>query len=396
MLVPVTIVVLLHSQRFHQYIIARVQSSVADSLGTRLDLQNFALNFSPLSLDLYGVTLHGANPYPNVPLLQLQHAHVGVRIVSFLQQKWYLSDVQLDHPVVQVFVDKNGVSNIPKPKPSDSKSNTTIWDLGIRHIVLDNGEIYYNAQATPLQADLRDLNFLASYSELRTMYSGSLQYSNGRVAFGAYQPFEHNFAAQFDLTPTTFQLHRAQLTSSAAQINLVATATNFSAPKVDAQYDINVDGAQLAKLINNPSVPQGQVHATGSAAYQMVENVPALQTLTVNGDLASKQLLVNTPSLRAAIDNIAAHYSLANGDAVLHDLRAGILGGELTAQGTMKQIGGAATAFRLHRLVAQRLARAGKQSRRIKIKAARHHQRRPQRRRQSHMGQDPRRPRRQS
>ncbi len=340
-LVPVTIAVLLHSQRFHQYIIARVQSSVADSLGTRLDLQNFALNFSPLSLDLYGVTLHGATPYPNVPLLQLQHAHVGVRIVSFLQQKWYLSDVQLDHPVVQVFVDKNGVSNIPKPKPSDSKSNTTIWDLGIRHVVLDNGEVYYNAQATPLQADLRDLNFLASYSELRTMYSGSLQYSNGRVAFGAYQPFEHNFAAQFDLTPTTFQLHRAQLTSSAAQINLAATATNFSAPKVDAKYDVIVDGAQLAKLINNPSVPQGQVHATGSAAYQMIENVPALQTLTINGDLASKQILVNTPSLRAAIDNIAAHYSLSNGDAVLHDLRAGILGGELTAQGTMKQIGGA-------------------------------------------------------
>jgi len=341
-LVPVTIVVLLHSQRFHQYIIARVQSSVADSLGTRLDLQNFALNFSPLSLDLYGVTLHGASPYPNVPVLQLQHAHVGVRIVSFLQQKWYLSDVQLDHPVVQVFVDKNGVSNIPKPKPSDSKSNTTIWDLGIRHIVLDNGEIYYNAQATPLQADLRDLNFLASYSELRTMYSGSLQYSNGRVAFGAYQPFEHNFAAQFDLTPTTFQLHRAQLTSSAAQINLVATATNFSAPRVDAKYDVSVDGTQLAKLINNPSVPQGQVHATGSAAYQMVENVPALQTLTINGDLASKQILVSTPSLRAAVGNIAAHYSLASGDATLHDLRAGILGGELTAQGTMKQIAGTA------------------------------------------------------
>jgi translocation and assembly module TamB len=338
----VTIAVLLHSQKFHQYIIARVQSTVADSLGTRLDLQNFTLNFSPLSLDLYGVTLHGASPYPNVPIVQLQHAHVGVRIVSFLQRKWYLSDVQLDRPVVQVLVDKNGVSNIPKPKPSNSKSNTTIWDLGIRHVVLDNGEIYYNAQATPLQADLRDLNFLATYNQPQTMYSGSLQYSNGRVAFGAYQPFQHSFAAQFDLTPTTFQLHRAQLTSDAAQVNLVATATNFSAPKVDAKYDINIDGVHLAKLINNPSVPQGQIHAAGSATWQQIENVPAIQTLTVNGDLASGQLIVNTPSLRAAISNISAHYSLANGDAILHDLRAGILGGELTAQGTMKQIAGTA------------------------------------------------------
>jgi translocation and assembly module TamB len=341
-LIAVIVAVLLHSQRFHQYIITQVQSAAADSLGTRLDLQNFALNFNPLSLDVYGVTLHGAAPYPNVPVLQLQHAHVGIRIVSFLQQKWYLSDVQLDHPVVQVFVDKNGVSNIPKPKPSNSKSNTTIWDLGIRHTVLDNGEIYYNAQATPLQADLRDLNFLATYSQVQNMYSGNLQYTNGRVVFGTYQPFQHNFSAQFDLSPTTFQLHRAQLSSAAAQVNLAATAVNFSAPKVDAKYDVVVDGGQVAKLINNPSVPQGQIHAAGSATYQMVENVPALQTLTVKGDLASKQLLVNTPSLRTAIDNIGAHYSFANGDAVLHDFRAAVLGGEVTAQGTMKQINGSA------------------------------------------------------
>ena len=50
-----------------------------------------------------------------MPLLQLQHAEVGVGIISILQKKWYLSSIRLDHPVVQVFVDKNGISNIPKP-----------------------------------------------------------------------------------------------------------------------------------------------------------------------------------------------------------------------------------------------------------------------------------------
>jgi translocation and assembly module TamB len=339
-IVAVTITVLLHSQRFHNYVIAEVQSSVAESLNTRLDLQSYTLHFSPLGLDVYGVTLHGANPYPNVPVLQLQHAHVGVRIVSFLQRKWYLSDVQLDHPVVQVFVDKNGVSNVPKPTPSNNKSNTTIWDLGIRHTILDRGEIYYNGQSAPMWADLHDLEFRATFNDPLKMYSGNLRYTNGRVIFGAYKPFEHNFDAQFDLTPTTFQLHRAQITSNAGQVNLVATAVNFSAPKVEAKYDIQVDGGQVAKLINNPSVPQGLIQATGSATYQQVENEPALNTLTINGDLLSKQLVVKTPSLRAAIDNLAAHYSLANGDAVLHDCRAGVLGGEVTAQGTMKQLGG--------------------------------------------------------
>jgi translocation and assembly module TamB len=340
-IVPVIVVaVLLNSERVHKYALAKVESAASDSLQARVDLQNFGLHLAPLSLDLYGVTIHGATPYTNVPVLQLQHARVGVRIVSLLQRKWYLSEVQIDHPVVQVFVDKNGVSNIPRPKPSDSKNNTTIFDLGIRHALLYRGELYYNAQSTPLSADVRDLDLRAIFNEPLKMYSGELEYSKGRVEFGSYQPFEHDFDAKFDLTPSTFQLHRAQLTSAAAQVNLVATAINFDSPSVQARYDIKIDGEQVAKLINDPSVPRGVIRATGTATYRQAPNEPALNTLAIDGDLVSGHLVVQSPSLRAAIDNLAAHYSLAHGDLVLHDLRAGILGGELTARGTMKQVGG--------------------------------------------------------
>lgn len=341
-IVAVGIVVLLHSQRFHNYVLAKAQTTATQSLNAQVDLQNYALHLSPLGLDVYGVVVHGASPYQNPPLLQLQHAHVGVAITSLLHMKWYLNDLRIDHPVVQVFVDKNGVSNLPKPKPSNSKSNTSVWDLGIRHAILDQGEIYYNAQATPLSADLHDLEVRAGYNPGQTMYSGNLQYTNGRVVFGAYRPFVHNFNAAFDVTPSQFRLRHAQLSSGATQVNLIATATNFTAPHVQASYDIAIDGAQMAQLLRNPSVPAGLIHLAGSATYQQVANVPALQTVSLTGDLTSSRLVVRTPSLRAAIDGLAAHYSLDHGDAVLHDLRAGLLGGELTAQGTMKQIGGAA------------------------------------------------------
>ncbi len=341
-IVAVGITVLLHSQRFHDYILAKVNAEATQSLNAEVRVQNFALRFSPLGLDVYGVVVHGAAPYANPPLLQLQHAHVGIGITSLLHQQWYLTDLQLDHPVVQVFVDKNGVSNIPTPRPttSKSKSTTTIWDLGIRHALLDQGEMYYNAQATPLSADLHDLEVRASFDTLKSMYLGDLQYNNGRVVFGSFRPFVHNFDASFDVTPSTFRLHHARLSSGVTQVNLTATATNFAAPRVQATYDVTIDGAQMAELMRNASVPSGLIHLAGGATYQQVANVPALQTLAVSGDLTSQQLVLRTPSLRAAIDGLAAHYSLDHGDAVLRDLRAGMLGGEVTAQGTMKQIGG--------------------------------------------------------
>lgn len=340
--VAVAITVLLHSRQFHNYILGKAQAEVTQSLNAQVTVQDFALHFQPLGLDVYGVVVHGAKPYSNLPLLQLQHAHVGIGISSFIHRKWYLTDLRLDHPVAQIFVDKNGASNIPKPKPSNSKSNTTIWDLGIRHMMLDQAEIGYNAQATPLSADVHDLQFRASFNALRKMYSGNLKYTDGRVLFGGYRPFVHSFDAAFDLTPSAFQLHRAQLSSGATQVNLAGTATDFSAPHVQARYDVMIDGAQIARIMRMASVPAGLIHLAGSASFQQSTKVPALETVNLSGDLTSRRLMIKTASLRATIDDLAAHYSLDHGDAVLHDLHAGILGGRLTARGTMKNIGGTA------------------------------------------------------
>ena len=44
----------------------------------------------------------------------------GVRIVSVFGRKWYFDSIRIDNPVAQVFVDKNGVSNIPDPQEQQS------------------------------------------------------------------------------------------------------------------------------------------------------------------------------------------------------------------------------------------------------------------------------------
>ena len=333
--------ILLHSSSFHAYVIRTAQQQAQDALGVRVQIQNYVLNLSNLSLDLYGVTVDGASPYSNPPLLQLQHAEASVRIVSIFSQKWYLNDIRVDHPVIQVFVDNNGHSNIPTPKSSNSKSNTSIFDLGIRHAILNNGEVYVNSRQTPMTVDLRNIDFHSVFNQANQQYSGKLTYSDGHIAYGTFQPLTHNLEASFDATPTTFHLSPAKITSGPAQITLSAIANNYmTTPSAQATYNVVADGAQLAKLLNNPSVPSGIVRASGTAQYQSVPNQPALQAVVLNGDLASQQLLVKTQSMRAAVSNIAAHYSLANGNVTLRDFRANLLGGVITAQGTMKDITG--------------------------------------------------------
>ncbi len=115
---------------------------------------------------------------------------------------------------------------------------------------------------------------------------------------------------------------------------------DYSHPQVQAQYAATLDGSQFRKILRNPEVPTGFIRATGSINYQQRANRSFLDTVLVRGDLTSNQIEVQTPTLRSQIRNIAAHYSLENGNATLKDLRASLLGGELTSSGMMSNIDG--------------------------------------------------------
>jgi len=330
---------LLNSSRGHAYLLGQIQDQATKALNTGVHLQNFDLHLSTLSVDLYGLKVDGAAPHSTPPLLQVQHAKAGVRVVSVFGAKWYFDSIRIDNPVAQIYVDKNGVSNIPTLKSSDSSSSTSIFDLGIRHAVLTNGVVLYNSVPSAIAADLNDLQFNAGFDSGPKRYSGTLSYSNGQLNYAGSQPPSHTLNVQFDADPNTAHVSSARLAMGDSKVEVVATLSNYSNPNVQAQYNATVDGQTVAGFLHNPSIPSGLVAVSGTAQYQSAPNRPLLHLLTVSGNLHSNQLVTKTHTLRAEVSNITAHYSLANGDATLRDFRASLLGGEITAQGTMKSLG---------------------------------------------------------
>ena len=336
----IALVALVNNDGMHRYLLAKAQSEASARLGVRVQLENFTLHLSTLSLDLYGLSIDGAAPYARPELLEIDHVQIGARVVSVLTRKWYLAGVQIDHPVAWITIDKNGVSNLPQLKSSNRGGSTSIFDLAIRHAVLNRGEVYFNSRPSALEADVHDVDFHAAFNSLLPKYSGKLAYTNAHLEYGTLRPIVHDLAVDFDATPSTFHLTKATVSSGGSRVALTGTLNNYGNPDVQAQYDATVDGNQLGQILRSASVPAGQVRATGTIRYRQAANRSLLQSLDVNGDLASRKLNVKTSAARGEIDNLTAHYSLANGDATLHDLRANVLDGLLTAQGTMKSVGG--------------------------------------------------------
>jgi translocation and assembly module TamB len=335
----VAVTVLVNTDGVHRYLLGLAQRKAGEALGVRVDLQNFTLHPGSLSLDLYGIRISGAAPYQDPPLLQADHIKVGVRIISVLGREWHFDKIQIDHPVAWLLVDEKGNSNLPVFESSGS-SHTDIFEMGIRNVSIDRGEVYYNSRPSSVAADLHDLEFNSAFNPLFKRYAGKLSYDKGQIVYGAFRPLEHAFELEFEATPTTFTLKNAKLSSGASQAIISATLANYASPSVQGKYQIVLDGAQAVQILQEPSMPAGAIRTSGSLRYQQSATRAAIEMLQIDGDLSSSRLTFHTSSGHGEVTNVVGHYSLANGNAFLRDLRANVLGGALSARGKMEAIGG--------------------------------------------------------
>ncbi len=343
-----TLVVLLdHNEGFRHNILAKVEKSVRESTGARLEVRDFNLRLSILSLDLYNVVVHGTEADPNEPLMAVDHLRVGLTIDSLLQKKWHVRDIIVDHPVVRMAVNKAGENNLPKPeKKSTSSNNTNVFDLAIRELRLNNGEIYYNDQKTPLEADLHNFAVSANYDPAKKKYSGDLGYNTGKIVYGKYAPVEHNLQAKFGVTPEQFTLESLDLTTGESRIVLNATVNDYSSPSMQATggYEATLVINDFKRILKAPSLPGGTVKLTGQMKYQADPKRPMLEMVSIDGNASSSGLNVKTPSLQTEVRDLYAKYQLSGGNAEVNDIRARVMGGTLSGKLTIKDVAGASIA----------------------------------------------------
>jgi translocation and assembly module TamB len=329
---------IVRSTSFHNYVLRTFNANASAALNTPVTLQNFTLHLSTLSLNLYGLTVEGAGPGAHRPLLQADHAFLHVNVTSLLHREWYVENITIEHPVVKLIVNKQGENNLPNLPKSN---NTDAFDLGIRHLLLDHGEIYYNDEKTPMYADLEDVRMQSSYAAADGgRYYGTLGYRNGHLKYGDYSPMTHQLQAQFDATRTEMALKNVTLTTPPMVAKLEATLRNYSRATAHATYSITLDGGELRRLLKDPSLPTGEVLVNGTADYASDPNKPLLDTVAVTGNVSSRELLVHTPQLNTAIRNLGSNYQLVNGNAEVRDLHANLLGGAITGQANVRDVAG--------------------------------------------------------
>ncbi len=236
----------LRSPRFHEYLLAQIEKQASEATGAEVRVQDFALHFSQLTADGYGITVRGNQPASARPLVQADQLRIRLKIVSLLRKRVDLSEVILRHPVVNLQVRNDGTTNLPTPPKSNSNTSTNLFDLGIQHVLLEHGEIYYNDVKTPLDAELHDLEVEIKAQLIGKGYDGKLSYRNGRVLYGNMKPLPHDLSAAFNATPSEFTLKPLLLTVASSTIELQGQVQNYSQPWASGSHTVSTAGKRAS------------------------------------------------------------------------------------------------------------------------------------------------------
>lgn len=341
--VPVFLLVLivvaaliLRTQWFvNRFLLARVIQQAERSTGARIEVQKLDLRWSPFTVDLYGIVVHGKETAQESPLLQAKHLGVTLGLRALLHQQVDLYSITVDRPILAMRVDSHGNSNLPTAPPSQSSSNMAII---VRHASLRDGTVHYNDYQTPLAAELDDLRALAEYDGTSGMYHGSLGYRQGRFVTNGISPVVHTAQIQFAANANQIQINTATIASGRTHVNLHATIENFPNPVVQGTYEGFLVTGEVAKILRNPSLPRGEIALSGNLHYQSTPNVPFIKLLQVQGRLDSRSLAVRAEPVAASVQAIHATYQLRDGNLLVRKLEANLFDGRLAATAEMRHL----------------------------------------------------------
>ena len=133
--------------------------------GGRVEIGSFNYNWRDLTAEVQPFVLRGTEPASAPPLFRAKKIKIGLRIISVLEKKVDIASLILDSPSVNLTIDPDGSTNIPRPKVPRFDQNVVedLIDLRVQHIEIHDGTLNYNSWRVPMDSSGENLEMSLVY-----------------------------------------------------------------------------------------------------------------------------------------------------------------------------------------------------------------------------------------
>ncbi len=329
----------------------RLAESVERSTGLGVEWESFWFDPWRLEVSILGLTLRGREGPEDPPLFAADQIETQWNLISIWNLSADLTRMRVLNPRIAIAVSVDGESNLPVRPPATADDGAWIeqlFSLQIRRLEALQGELRWNDFSRPLNFRADNIVARLAAEEGSDRYAGRLEYQNGTVAVGSRPLIASRVRAQFHLYPKRAEIESLEWLTERSRLSARGTVEDFSAPKVQFQYELQLDLREAGDMLGSPGWT-GNVQWNGQGG-------PSDAGWEFAGDLGVQIPANGIPVLRGVPWNAESSLHLVVGNAgaeapgslswraQLESLQVTALGGRLAGSGSVESGTAAPTA----------------------------------------------------
>jgi translocation and assembly module TamB len=334
LLAAVAGVLIVRSDRFHQYVQRRIIEEAERATGGRVELGGFSLDWHNLTAQVQGLVLHGKESPAEPPLLQVGSATLGLRIISVLETKIDLTSLRVERPQAYFVVYADGSSNFPGPVTrSDKLWSEELLNLKIGTYEIVDGVVEYQGNRIPLHLKGEHLRARLDYEAQTPSYRGEVSTDSLQVTAEGYGPIPTSMSATFAVEKSRIVVPRLHVATKESTADLSGILEDPRTLRGTFSMKATAAVREAVRIFRLPIEP------TGSASFDGQVNVAFDQPLTsiLRGRVIARGLGYTQDRLKIRDAEVRGNLQLSRERLTLEQMTAQVMGANVAGRADLEQ-----------------------------------------------------------
>jgi len=324
---------IVRSERFHQYIQRRIIEEAARATGGRVELGGYSLDWHNLTAQVQGLVIHGKESAAEPPLLQVGSATVGLRIISVLETKIDLASLRVERPQAYFVVYPDGSTNFPGPGGRPGKLwSEELLNLKVGTYEIVDGLVEYDGRRIPLHLKGEHLRARMTYEAQTPSYRGDVSTDSLQVTAEGYGPIPTSMNATFAIEKSRIVLPQVRVATKESSADLSGTLDDPRAPHGTFAMKANVAVREAVRIFRLPVEPTGSASFDGQVAVAFSDPF----TSSLHGRVIARGLGYTQERLKIRDAEVRGDLQLTSDRLTLRDMTAQVQGAKIAGQANLE------------------------------------------------------------
>jgi translocation and assembly module TamB len=328
----ITGVLIVRSDRFHQYVQRRIVEEAERATGARVELGGFSFDTKNLTAEVHGFILHGKESASEPPLASVGSATLGLRIISVLEKKVDLAFLRVEKPQAYFVVYPDGSTNFPGPRERPGKLwSEELLNLKVGSYEINDGLVEYDGRRIPLHLRGEHLRARMTYEAATPSYRGDVSSDGLQVTAEGYGPITTSMSAEFVIEKSRIGLPRVHVATKESSADLSGTLGDPAAPHGTFAMKANASVREAVRIFQLPLEPTGSASFDGQATVAFAEPF----TSSLRGRVIARGLGFKQDRLKIEDAEVRGDLQVNQDQVTLEKMTVNALGANVAGQANL-------------------------------------------------------------